>query len=241
MSGKKKVSILASLALCVTIGGTYAAWIYSDENIELDPTHRHVEVRLEDLGTSTNRGTFDALTSGVKFVIDQQAGSAHIAELKWTNTTDKIPVYFCPSVNAQDTVKEQGVDVMFYFQTSGKWDFGGTVGEDYVYAYPTMTVTNEETQQQETVAKTFKVAMSAMGSDYNGDGINDFQGWIPTEFIKDSITLKNQLKLGTLDEYNAFKAKLGGNVATNINVGITIAEDDGTAVAIPDSYYQNLS
>lgn len=241
MSGKKKVSILASLALCVTIGGTYAAWIYSDENIKLTPAHQHITGIIEDTGAPTERGTFVVSTTGTGFVIDQQAGSAHIAELKWTNTAAKIPVYFCPSVNAQDTVKEQGVDVMFYFQTSGKWNFGGTIGEDYVYAYPTMTVTNEETQQQETVAKTFKVAMSAMNSDYNNDGINDFQGWIPTEFIKDSITLKNELKLGTLDEYNAFKAKLGGNVVTNINVGITITEDDGTAVAIPDSYYQNLS
>ena len=30
---KKKLSMLAALALCTTIGGVYAAWIYSTDSI----------------------------------------------------------------------------------------------------------------------------------------------------------------------------------------------------------------
>lgn len=208
MNAKKKVSILAALALCVTIGGVYATWTYTSDSATIDSQHKHV---AQDIAGSTSTGAAGTLkveTAGLKFVIDQ-ADSNHHAKLVWSNTVESIPVTFMPSANASADIKTNGIAVMYYFETSGTWDFGGAVGEDNVYAIPTTK---------------YKVAMTKV-DDVDGDGIADFQGTIPKDVFTQSITLKNTLVLDTQSDYEAFKAALDG-----IKVGVTVAPDDGTAV-----------
>ena len=142
----------------------------------------------------------------MKFIIDQ-ANADHEAELEWSNTVESIPVTFMPSATASQEIKTNGIKVMYTFETSGTWDFDGAGGEDAKALYSVAT-------------GKYKVELTALGRDVNGDGINDFQGTIPASVFVDAITLNGTLVLDTKSDYDTFSTALA-----NLKVGITVAHD----------------
>lgn len=217
MTGKKKVGILATLALCVTVGGVYATWTYADTNTAIDSQHKHVAQDIAGATTTGAVGTLKVETAGLKFIIDQ-ANDAHEAELVWGNTVTEIPVTFMSSTTASQEIKANGISVMYSFETSGTWDFDGAGGEAAKALYKVRE-------------GNFKVTMSkAMEDgewvDLNNDGIKDFRGFIPASVFINAITLNDKLVLDTKSDYDTFKTALD-----NLKVGVTVAHDTtGTAL-----------
>ena len=206
MTGKRKVGILATLALCVTIGGVYATWTYADTNTAIESQHKHIAVDIAGSTTTGAVGTLKVETAGLKFIIDQ-ANANHEAFLNWSNTVTEIHVTFMPSANAGEDIKTNGINVMYTFETTGDWDFDGAGGEDAKALYSVAT-------------GKYKVTLTALGRDVNGDGINDFQGTIPASVFIDAIKLNDTLVLDTPSDYAAFNDALAG-----LKVGITVAHD----------------
>ena len=56
----KKLSVLIALVLCVTIGGVYAAWNYSQGTTASVDVSR--EINMAQVVTSGNKGTITATT-----------------------------------------------------------------------------------------------------------------------------------------------------------------------------------
>ena len=219
MTGKKKVGILATLALCVTVGGVYATWTYADTSTAIDSQHKHVAQDIAGATTTGAVGTLKVETAGLKFIIDQ-ANDDHEAELVWGNTVTEIPVTFMPSTTASQEIKANGISVMYSFETSGDWDFDGEGTGEAAKALYKVREGN------------FKVVMSKAldgeGNwiDLNNDGIEDFQGTIPAAVFIDAITLNDKLVLDTKSDYDTFKEAL-----KNLTVGVTVAHDTtGTAL-----------
>ncbi|MBE5751923.1 MAG: hypothetical protein E7357_05875 [Clostridiales bacterium] len=98
MTGKKKVGILATLALCVTVGGVYATWMYADTSAAIESQHKHLAQDLAGSTTTGAVGTLKVETAGLKFVIDQ-ASDAHDAKLVWRirRRRNRSPSRLCPA------------------------------------------------------------------------------------------------------------------------------------------------
>lgn len=214
MTGKKKVGILATLALCVTIGGVYATWTYADTNTAIESQHKHIAVDIAGSTTTGAVGTLKVETAGLKFIIDQ-ANANHEAYLNWSNTVTEIPVTFMPSANAGEDIKTNGINVMYTFETTGDWDFDGEGGEDAKALYSVATGKYKVTMSK-------AVDEDGAWIDLNGDGIKDFRGFIPASVFVDAIQLNDTLVLDTPADYEAFKSAM-----TSLLVGVTVADATG--------------
>lgn len=70
----KKLSLLISLILCVTIGGVYAAWHYAGTSA--GGVHHHINnISLADINTETTIGTYSVKDGddNVLIQIDQKS------------------------------------------------------------------------------------------------------------------------------------------------------------------------
>ena len=220
MNGKKKVGILATLALCVTVGGVYATWTYMDGVTPVSPNRQEVKAGITG---STSDGAPGILTfdvSKVAFKLDQ-ANVNHEAEIEWNEENQDPVVTFEPAAGADSTIKANGIQVMVSFFTNSDYYTDVTDDSKKVSLY--------------TVAETkYLVDMQDMG-DTDGDGLKEWKGTIPLGLIYDSIQLRYdenyKLVLDTQAKYDAFEEKV-----TTYVVGMTVAPADDTAVVIPAEY-----
>ena len=102
----KKISILISLILCVTISGVYAAWMYTGNTVSsAERTLSH------GMATATSKGDMGTFKIGendnsIDIKIDQSAVGDYTAKLIITGS---IIVTFDPNDGAPSTVTENAV------------------------------------------------------------------------------------------------------------------------------------
>ena len=113
----KKLSLLISLILCVTIGGVYATWYYPSNDVTTrDVT---IAVGLAGITNDTKAGTFtievaDTLTP---FVIDQESADSKDAVLTIADGVE-IKLVFTPEADATDEILANGVTAQWYLKNS---------------------------------------------------------------------------------------------------------------------------
>lgn len=100
----KKLSALVALVLCVTIGGVYAAWMYTGN--ELLAIEERMNHSLEVPEFKTRVGVLEVESNTVKIRIDQAAEKDYTAVLK---VTGDIVVHFTVNPGAPDDVVLAGV------------------------------------------------------------------------------------------------------------------------------------
>lgn len=220
MTGKKKVGILATLALCVTVGGVYATWTYMDGVTPVSPNSQEVKSAITG---STSDGAPGVLTfdvSKVAFKLDQ-ANVNHEAKIVWNGENQAPVVTFEPTVGADNEIKTNGISVMVSFFTNSD--------------YYTDVTDNSKKVSLYTVTETKYLVNMVYQGDTDSNGLNEWKGEIPLQLIYDSIQLRYdenyKLVLDTQAKYNEFAPKV-----TTYVVGMTVAPDDGTAIAIPAEY-----
>ena len=119
----KKLSILIALILCVTIGGVYATWVYSQSDDVADITGAKAITMTAATFTGTY-GTYHVDTSNLSMVVDPKEGTAHTTALK---ITGDLVIGFTPNTYAPETVKAQGVPSTFAFSLSNNnWKYNNT-------------------------------------------------------------------------------------------------------------------
>lgn len=112
---KKKLTILAALATCVTIGGVYAGWLYAGGSVE-NTAYGTAGFGITGTSTDASVGTLAVSSSKPSLLVDDtDDGKVHNTVLTW-NAEDYFLITFQTSVNAKADVKATGVDL--------KWNLG---------------------------------------------------------------------------------------------------------------------
>ncbi|MBQ7324039.1 MAG: hypothetical protein IJW96_05700, partial [Clostridia bacterium] len=95
---KKRLSVLASLALCVTVGGVYATWIYATQ--EVPTAYATMGVTLTGTSQGGQAGTLTIAGTNVDLTIDDVATDTelHKATLVY-DTTGYFTITFTPNDN----------------------------------------------------------------------------------------------------------------------------------------------
>ena len=95
---KKRVGLLAMLALCVTIGGVYATWNYADTTGYVD--RETVSIGLTPIGSVSNE-SLEITSNSLKFLIDDTDGN-HIGDT--VVATGAITVTYHAAANNYENV-----------------------------------------------------------------------------------------------------------------------------------------
>lgn len=119
----KKLSVLIALALCLTIGGVYAAWNYSQGNVQTAfgniAVGQNHQISITEAITDNSKGTISVDATNLKFVIDDTG--SHVAGL---TITGSVKVSFTPNAGADEEVATNGIPLKFTLSSSDEWKYG---------------------------------------------------------------------------------------------------------------------
>lgn len=122
----KKLSVLIALMLCITIGGVYATWTYTQTTDVADESVG-AAMNLTGVAYAGSYGTYEIDKSTLALTIDPKAGTTHTTSLQ---VTGEIVVTFTPANVAPVEIKENGVPTTFSFELSNdNWNFDDLHGE----------------------------------------------------------------------------------------------------------------
>ena len=213
----KKLSLLITLLLCVTITGVYAAWTYAGTN-DIADVYTEFKITIADVKLTGANGTY-VITSNLVLVVDQ-ANDDHEAELLFQSNDGKdiyLTVTFTPSSNASQEIKEHAVPSELYFGTTtdmlykmdkdGNYDPNGT---------PTPILTFENPGDGELNNPI------DWGKPDPVTGIFTFK--MDEAALRDAISLSQTFVLETKAEHDAFRTALNGNIVARVTDGI-VTED----------------
>ncbi len=193
----KKLSILISLLLCVTIGGVYAAWIYANPS-----TKTHHTVGLNIGFEARNEGaigeyTLEVDATATPFAIEPASTTDYTATLK---ALKSVYLVFDPADNAPQDVIDNGVDTYLYFTNA-------TALESLKYTDDThdnesiFTVTRYKEASEAGAAKIDMKSTDKVGNVFKID---------VTDLILGSIDLID-IQLPTRDKFEDFNTALKAN------------------------------
>lgn len=195
----KSLSLLIALALCITVGGVYAAWIYAEN--DLVAVHGHIgSFGLSNAVINNSKGTITVDANAAKLIIDQKAANDYTGVLKAEGT---ITVTFVPS----ETFKNQHpdattYDMQYYLVTTGNPDtFKADDGNGEKLLFTAFDTTTKDTITLEK------------------DGSGNFVGTIDASVLLDLIAINN-FELNTYEKYQTFSQQIG----TFGNIGVEVAE-----------------
>ena len=118
----KKLSLLIAMILCVTIGGVYATWTYT-QNTDVADEAVNMNMNLTDVAYSGSYGTYKVDTTGLSLTIDPKANTTHTTALY---ATGSILITFTPNSVAPAEVKENGVSTTYAFSLANpNWKYEG--------------------------------------------------------------------------------------------------------------------
>ena len=210
----KKLSLLISLLMCVTIGGVYAVWTYAGTN-DIADGFAEAKVTIADAELTGANGTY-AITSNLVLTVDQ-ANDQHEAKLVFaSNNSDPIylTVTFTPSANAPQTIKDNAVPSELYFTTSTEMQYKMDSDGNY--------------SETGTAKDIFVFSNVADGDlDVNITWTEQSDGTFT--YTLDKAQLETMIKLNDADkkfvldtkaEHDAFRAALSGNIVARVTDGI---------------------
>lgn len=188
----KKFSLIAAMALCVTIGGVYATWNYAQGSVET--AQDFIRPTMTEAITDGTKGKIAINFNGITAKIDD-ANNDHQAELTWIvpdGGKNYIEVTFTPSVGVDEAVSNNGIKMSYTISVTDNW----TYEDKQILTVETGTVQGQE------------ISYTA------GSGVTG-----PTKSFKIYVSdLKDLIKLGTFSlpthqDYLDFQTALNrGNI-----------------------------
>lgn len=201
----KSLSLLIALALLITIGGVYAAWIYAET--PLTAVHGHIgSFGLANAVINNSKGTITVDASNAHLTIDQKASNDYTATLTASGT---ITFTFSPSdvfKNSNPNLDEYTMNYSLTTDNASPMTFtvpDGTDDDKQLFRTFDTTITTEIVLQK-NASGNFVATINA------------------SDLIKSDAPLIaiNTFTLDTYKKYTDFSNKLG----TFGNIGIQIAE-----------------
>ncbi|MBR6694136.1 MAG: hypothetical protein IKL62_04225 [Clostridia bacterium] len=186
----KKISLIMLLALCITIGGVYATWVYSQSDDVADITGATAVTMTEATFTGTY-GTYNVDASGLTMVVDPKEGTTHTTALK---IDGDLVIKFTPNTYAPADVKTGGVPSTFAFSLSNaNWQYEG------------QNIMTVDTEKHNIV--------------WTPDGAGAFTYTIPAADLANYIRL-TEFTLDTKAEYDAYDLVLtNGQIVVSVSDG----------------------
>lgn len=192
----KKLGLLIGLAICVTVGGVYATWTYTQNTDVADETV-NMTMNLTDVAYSGSYGTYKVDITGLTLTIDPKPGTTHTTSLV---AAGAIVLKFTPNSVAPEEIKQNGVESTFKFGLSNpSWKYDG---QDIIRSI-------------DTEAKTFTWGAPGV------DGV--FSYTIDASAIGAYIELQ-EFVLDTKAKYDAYNTALGqGQITITLSDGVVSA------------------
>ena len=107
----KKMGILASLALCVTIGGVYAAWQFAETDVS--SAYANVAVSLASKADATTKGSLEITSVNTGLKIDDPVDAEKHTTVLTHTEGGKFVITFVANANAPDEVLKNGIDLQW--------------------------------------------------------------------------------------------------------------------------------
>lgn len=206
----KKLSAIIALAVCLTIGGVYAAWHYAGTD-DIADVFAEAKVTITDATLDGANGVY-TITSNLVLEVEQ-ANDAHEAELvfKSNNSEDIfLKVTFKPASFAPDDIKESAVPSELYWGTTvpmqykvdgeGNYSATGTPVDIFTFS----NVSNDHLDENIT---------------WTPESDGSFSYTLDVDDLKGMISLSRTFVLDTKAEHDAFRAALGGNIVARVTDG----------------------
>ena len=207
----KKISILITLLLLLTVGGVYATWSYAGTN-DIADAFAEAKVTIEDVELIGANGTYK-IESNLILSVDQ-ANENHEAELVFASN-DTNPIYlkvtFTPAQNAPQSIKENAVPTELYFGTTtemqfkidseGNYDENGTATDIFTFSNPSDGIFSPNVTWHEEDNGTFTYTLDEAT-------------------LKTMITLSRTFVLDIKAEHDAFREALTGNIVARVTDGV---------------------
>ena len=194
----KKLGLLIAMILCVTIGGVYATWTYT-QNTDVADEAVNINMNLTDVAYSGSYGTYKVDPSGLSLTIDPKVGTTHTTALY---ATGNIVITFTPNSVAPSEVKENGVETTYSFSLANpNWKYEG---QDVMTLNPEHTGVHNVVWEEQADG-TFTFSISA------------------TELLGHVVL--TEFELDTKAKYDAYNAVLGqGSIVLTVSDGTTSSQ-----------------
>ena len=206
----KRLTLLITLMLCVTITGVYAVWTYAGTN-DIADAFAEAKVTIADVELTGANGTYK-IESNLVLTIDQ-ANDAHEAELRFSSN-DGNPIHltitFTPAANAPQAIKDNAVPSELYFgvttpmqyKIDGDGNYSATGTPKDIFAF-------DNPSDGEFLANVTWTKQS------NGT----FTYTMNEDALKAQISLSQTFKLDLKSEHDAFREALKGNIVARVTDG----------------------
>lgn len=219
----RKLAFLMACLMLLTVGGVYAAWLYTDTNSDVIDRHAEVVVTLTGATTTGAAGTFSVETNLVMTIdqspIREENGKLvndHKTVLKYATTEGSedlnniyLTVTFTPSENASQEIKANGIDAEVYLKTTTEMKYEGTSIFDF----------GSHASNGTFEANVLNLSSAATGTKWEkNDGV--FTITYTGAQLAEMIQLSQTFVLDTKTEYDAFEDALNGNVGVYVTDGI---------------------
>lgn len=199
----KKVSVLITILLIVTMGGVYATWSYAEANAA--ESHQHMSINLESATTTQAEGVIHSVINTMNVLIDD-TDDDYTAEI---TVTGKMGFVFVPNAGASDDVVENGIAMQWQLEQTNP---GVQHGGDNIF---TISQANPTTLNSTKITDGNKTDFGVDLSTYIGGF------YVEVDATAVSAVLSIELELPTYEDYTTFKGELA---TTAGKLGITISK-----------------
>ena len=199
----KKLSVLITILLIVTMGGVYATWSYAEANAA--ESHQHMSINLESATTNLAEGVIHNVINSMNVLIDD-ADDDYTAEI---TVTGKMGFVFVPNAGASDDVVENGIAMQWQLEQTNP---GVQHGGDNIF---TISQANPTTLNSTKITDGNKTDFGVDLSTYIGGF------YVEVDATAVSAVLSIELELPTYEDYTTFKGELA---TTAGKLGITISK-----------------
>ncbi len=220
----RKLAFLMACLMLLTVGGVYAAWLYTDTNSDVIDRHAEVVVTLTGATTTGAAGTFNVETnlvmtidqSDIRYDENGKPINDHKTVLKYATTEGSeklediyLTITFTPSENASQQIKENGIDAEVYLKTTTEMKYEGTP----IFSFGSYASNG-----------TFEANILNLSSEDAGTKWTKEDGVFTITYnglqLAEMIKLSQTFVLDTKADYDAFEQALNGNVGVYVTDGI---------------------
>ena len=178
----KKLSLLIAICMLLTIGGVYATWIYSGNQIDAQ-TEPFVS-KMGGLDHEGNSGSYSFIDNSLDFAVEPDTQDTKITTIAWG--TGSIQLVFTPKGDINDAMLAKALNATLTVELASS-----SIGE-----YNSTAVY--------TIDPDFAVTLTKDNWTSHNDG-EYYTYTITADTIKDAISIGN-FHLPSEDDYVAFKA-----------------------------------
>ena len=204
MKFMKKISLFVALALLVTVGGVYAAWIYPADDAAVGTANKTFTGNMTQVSTSaTSKGTISVKTSSDTLKLFVDDGGEYVATPIAQGSVDII---FTPIDGVSEEIANNGIEMLLTVSITGAQT---TVKDDGDHDVKIFTVNTETVD----LGKGTKQADGSFLVNITGTQVLSY-----LDFCKDGVS-DHTVTLNTLAENEAFGVALDSYI-----INLTISE-----------------